>query len=203
MAYQTLSWMGVPDPISGKNVLNLSVKTAVSWAISSMGRTTPVADPDNPYPNYVSSIVQELYGLCVAVSDPVRAASLSQQKLVAKQIQQTKEKTKEGITTKRRRDEVDFCPSIAKRLRTEGKFFRTSVSKAIQTDEFGTPEHVDVAYSQSGNKFGFKTLESDLGQGFNSYLETVKLMFSSNYDSRFMCCAQAALRPTLSSTRMC
>ena len=51
---------------------------------------------------------------------------------------------------------------------------------------------VDVAYSQSGNKFGFKILVSDIGQGSNSYLETVKLMFSSNYDSRFMCtsCAE-------------
>ena len=57
-----------------------------------MGRTTSVAEPDNPYPNYVSSIVQELYGGGVAMPDPVRAASLSQQQLVAKQIKQTKEK---------------------------------------------------------------------------------------------------------------
>ena len=133
--------------------------------------------------------------------DPVRAASLSQQQLVAKHIQNTKEKAKLGITTKRKRDEVDFGPSIAKRLRTEGKFFRTIVSKAIELDQYGTPEHVDVAYSQSGNRFGFKTLVSDLGQGSNSYLATEKLMFSSNYDSTFMCtiCAE----PTLSTTRMC
>ena len=51
------------------------------------------------YPNYVSSIVQELYGGGVAAPDPVRAASLSQQQLVAKQIQQTKDKAKQGIST--------------------------------------------------------------------------------------------------------
>ena len=44
------------------------------------------------YPNYVSSTVTELYGGGVAAPDPVRAASLNQQQLVAKQIQQTKEK---------------------------------------------------------------------------------------------------------------
>ena len=51
---------------------------------------------------------------------------------------------------------------------------------------------MDVAYSQSGNRFGFKTLVIDLSQGSNSYLATEKLMFTSNYDSRFMCtsCAE-------------
>ena len=80
-----------------------------------MGRTTPVAEPDNPYSNYVSSIVQKLYGGGVAAPDTVRAASLSQQQLVAKQIQQTKEKAKQGISTKRRRDEEDFGPSVSKK----------------------------------------------------------------------------------------
>ena len=60
LAYQTLSGLGVTDPIPGKNVFTLSVKTAVSWAISSMGKATPVADPNYPYPNYVSSTAQEL-----------------------------------------------------------------------------------------------------------------------------------------------
>ena len=82
--------------------------------MSSMEWTTPVAEPDNPYPNYVSSIVQELYGGGgVAMPDPVRDASLSQQQHVAKQIQHTKEKAKQGIRTKMSRDEVDFGPSIA------------------------------------------------------------------------------------------
>ena len=75
-----------------KIVLTVSVKKAVSWAIYSMRRTTSVAEPGNPYPNYVSSIVQELYGGGVAAPDHVCLASLSQQQLVAKQIQQTKEK---------------------------------------------------------------------------------------------------------------
>ena len=96
----------------------------------------------------MSCIAQELYGGGLAVLDPVRAASLSQQQLVAKQIQNTRDNAKQGITARRRRDEVNFGPSIAKRLRTEGKFFRTIVSKAIKLDEFGTPEHEDVAYSQ-------------------------------------------------------
>ena len=87
MAYH-LSGLGIQDPIPGKHILTLSVKPAVSWEISSIGRTTPVAEPDNLYPNYVSSIVQELYGGGVAAPDPVRAASLSKQQLVAKQIQQ-------------------------------------------------------------------------------------------------------------------
>ena len=77
------------DPIPGKHVFTLSVKTAVSWAISTMGKATPVADLNDPYPGYVSCIAQELYG--VVVPDPVRAASLSQQQLVAKQIHTTKE----------------------------------------------------------------------------------------------------------------
>ena len=58
--------------------------------------TTPVAFQAcyscTNYPNYVSSIVTELYGGGVAALDPVRAASLNQQQLVANQIQQTKEK---------------------------------------------------------------------------------------------------------------
>ena len=79
-----------------------------------------------------------------------------------------------------------MCLALCKNcMCTDSKVFRNSVSKAIQPDEFVTPEHVDVAYSQSGKKFGFKTLVSDLGQGSNSYLETVKLMFSSKYGSRF------------------
>ena len=56
-------------------------------------------EPVKAPPNYVSSIVQELYGGGVAVPDPVRAASLNQQQLVAKQIQQTKEKAKQGSST--------------------------------------------------------------------------------------------------------
>ena len=63
------------DPIPGKQVFTLSVKTAVSWAISTMGKVTPVADLNDPYPGYVSCIAQELYGGGVAVPDPVRAAS--------------------------------------------------------------------------------------------------------------------------------
>ena len=61
LAYQTLGGLSVTDPIPGKNVFTLSVKTAVSWAISSMGKVTPVADPNNPYHDYVSCIAQELY----------------------------------------------------------------------------------------------------------------------------------------------
>ena len=157
-----------------------------------MGTATPVPDRNDPYPNYMSSTAQELYGGGVAVPDPVRAASLSQQQLVAKQIQTTKEQARLVITTKRRRDEVDFSLSLAKRLRTEGKFFRTVASKTIESDQYGTPEHVDVAFSQSGNRFGFKTLVSNLGQGSNGYLATEKVMFTSNYHSRCMCtsCAE-------------
>ena len=44
-----------------------------------------------------SSIVQELYGGGVAAPDPVRAASFSQHQLVAKQIQETKEKAKRQL----------------------------------------------------------------------------------------------------------
>ena len=116
----------------------------------------------------------------VAVPDPVRAASLSQQQLVAKEIQTTKEHAKLGINTKRWRDEVDYGLSLAKRIRTEGKFFRTVASKIIESDEYASPEHVDVAFSQSGNRFGFKTLVSDMGQGANSFLATEKVMFTSN-----------------------
>ena len=47
----------------------------------------------------VSSIVQKLYGGGIAVQDHVRAASFSQQQLVEKQIQQTKEIAKQGILT--------------------------------------------------------------------------------------------------------
>ena len=129
LAYQTLSGLGVTDPIPGKKV---------------------------------SSTAQELYGRGIAVPDPVHAAGLSQQQLVAIQIQTTKKKARLGITTKRQRDELNFGLSLAKRLRTEGKFFRTVVaSKTIEYDQYGSPEHVDVAFSQSGNRFGFKTLVSD------------------------------------------
>ena len=86
--------------------------------------------------------------------DPVRAASLSQQQLVAKQIHTTIEKAKLGTQTKRRRDEVEFNYHIAKRMRTEGKFFRTTIPKVVESDEYNSPVHVDIAFSQSGTKFG-------------------------------------------------
>ena len=73
---------GVTDPIPGKNIFTLSVKLAVSWVISSMGKVTPVADPNDPYPNYVSCTAQELYGGGVAVMDPVRATQHLQQRLI-------------------------------------------------------------------------------------------------------------------------
>ena len=71
----------------------------------------------------MSCIAQELYGGCVAVPDPVRATSLSQQQLLAKQIQTTKEQAKLGTNTK------------AIRIRTEGKFFRTVTPKILESDE--------------------------------------------------------------------
>ena len=43
--------------------------------------------------------MQKLYGGGIAVQDHVRAASFSQQQLVEKQIQQTKEIAKQGILT--------------------------------------------------------------------------------------------------------
>ena len=42
LAHQTLEGLNVADPIPGKHVFTLSVKTAVSWAISTMGNATPV-----------------------------------------------------------------------------------------------------------------------------------------------------------------
>ena len=68
------------------------------------------------------------------------------------------------MNTKGRQDEVDYGLSLAKKICTEGKFFRTVASKTIESDEYASPEHVDVAFSQSGNRFGFNTLVSDIGQ---------------------------------------
>ena len=82
LAHQTLGGLSVADPIPGKHVFTLSVKMAVSWAISTEGK-------------------------------------------------------------------------VAKRIRTEGKFFSTVASKKIESDEYTSPEHVDVAFIQSGNRFGF------------------------------------------------
>ena len=82
LAHQTLEGLNVTDPMPGKEVFTISVKSAVSWAISSLGNATPVADDNDTYLGYVSSIVAELYGRGVAVPDPVCAARLSQQQLV-------------------------------------------------------------------------------------------------------------------------
>ena len=71
LAHQTLEGLNVADPIPGKHVFTLSVKSAVSWAISSLGNATPVADDNDAYSGYVSSIVAELYGGGVAMPDPV------------------------------------------------------------------------------------------------------------------------------------
>ena len=48
LAHQTLEGLNVADPIPCKHVFTLSVKTEVSWATSTMGRATPVADDNDP-----------------------------------------------------------------------------------------------------------------------------------------------------------
>ena len=169
LAHQTLEGLSVNDPMPGKEVFTISVKSAVSWAISSLGNATPVADDNDEYPSYVSDLVAALYGGGVAVPDPVRAASLSQQHLVAKQIHTTIEQAKLGTMTKRRRDEVEFTHHLAKKIKTEGKYFRTTVTKVVEADEYSSPVHTDIAFSQSGTKFGFRTLVSDLGQGAHTH----------------------------------
>ena len=85
------------------------------------------------------------------------------------------------------RDEVEYNYHLAKKISTEGKLFRTVIPKIIESDEYTSPGHVDVAFSQSGNSFAFKTLVSDIGQGASSFVATEKVMFTSNYDSRQMC----------------
>ena len=72
-------------------------------------------------------------------------------------------------------------------MKTVGKFFRTTVPKVVESDEYNSPVHVDVAFSQSGTKFGFKTLVSDLGQGANTFVQSEKLMYTSNFDARQFC----------------
>ena len=89
-----------------------------------MGNASPVADDNNEYPSYVSDLVAALYGGGVAVSDPVRAASLSQQHLVTKQIHSTIEQAKLGTMTKHHRDEVEFTHHLAKKIKTEGKYLK-------------------------------------------------------------------------------
>ena len=128
LAHQTLLGLNVTDPMPGKEVFAISVKSAVSWAISTLGNATPVADDNDEYPSYVSDLVAALYGGSVVVSDPVRAASLSQQHLVTKQIHSTMEQAKLGTMTKRCRDEVEFTPHLVKKIKTEGKYFRTTVT---------------------------------------------------------------------------
>ena len=64
--------------------------------------------------------------------DHVRATSLSQQQLVAKQIHTTKEKAKLGTQTKRCMDVVEYNYHLAKKIRTEGKLFRTVIPHDIQ-----------------------------------------------------------------------
>ena len=128
LAHQTLLGLNVTDPTPGKEVFAISVKSAVSWAISTLGNATPVADDNDEYPSYVSDLVAALYGGGVVVSDPVRAASLSQQHLVTKQIHSVIEQAKLGTMTKRRRDEVEYTHHLAKKIKTEGRFFRTAVT---------------------------------------------------------------------------
>ena len=106
--HQTLLGLNVTDPTPGIEVFAISVKSAVSWAISTLGNATTVADDNDEYPSYVSDLVAALYGGGVVVSDPVRAASLSQQHLVTKQIHSVIEQAKLGTMTKRRRDEVEY-----------------------------------------------------------------------------------------------
>ena len=73
LSHQTLGGLSVAEPIPGKQVFTLSVKTAVSWTISTMGKVAPVADLNDPYPGYVSCIAQKLYERGVAMPVPVRA----------------------------------------------------------------------------------------------------------------------------------
>ena len=47
LAHQTLEGLNVTDPMPGKEVFTISVKSAVSWAISSLGNATPVADDND------------------------------------------------------------------------------------------------------------------------------------------------------------
>ena len=69
LAHQTLEGLNVTDPIPGKHVFTISVKSAY------LGNATLIADDNDEYSGYVSDLVTELYGGGVAVPDPVRAAS--------------------------------------------------------------------------------------------------------------------------------
>ena len=68
---------------------------------------------------------------CQTQSVPPASASSN---LLLSRYKPLKRRFRLGITTKRRRDEVDFGLSLAKRIRTEGKFFRTVASKTIESD---------------------------------------------------------------------
>ena len=58
------------------------------------------------------------------------------------------------------------------------------VIKALKTNQ---PVHVDVAFSQSGTKFGFRTLVADLGQGAHTHVNSEKLMYTSSFDAKRFC----------------
>ena len=135
----------------------------------------------------MSDLVAALYGGGVVVSDPVRAASLSQQHLVTKQIHSVNEQAKLGTSTNRRHDEVEFTHQLAKKIKTEGRYFMTKVNRVVEADEFTSPVHTDISYSQSSTKFGFCTLVADLGQGAHTYVHSEKLMYTSTFDAKRFC----------------
>ena len=116
LAHHTLQGLGVSDGTPGKEVFAISVKSAVSWAICTLGNATPVANEYDQYP-YISDLVTALYEGGAAESDPVRAASLSQQHLVTKQIHSVNDQAKLGTTTKRCREEVEYTHLLAKKIK--------------------------------------------------------------------------------------
>ena len=151
-----------------------------------MGNATPVATEYAQYP-YISDLVTALYEGGVVESDPVRAASLSQQHLVTKQIHSVNDQAKLGTSTKRRREEVEYTHQLAKKIKTEGRYFMTKVNRVVEAGEFTSPVHTDISYSQSSTKFGFRTLVADLGQGAHTHVHSEKLMFTSTYDAKRFC----------------